>query len=445
VATAPNLGTGGTALDAQFGSSSTSNTNEPLLLAHSGTNYLYLPGATGNYASAPDSAALSITGDIDIKAWVALDDWTPAATAFVVAKWNTTGNQRSYYLAVLTSGELRLITDSLGTGGAGQVSGTSTVATGVTDRSAKWIRATLDVDNGAGSRVYKFYLSDNGTAWTQLGTTVTTAGTTSIFDSTALLEIGSFNSGSSGNVTGAVYRAIIQNAYDTADNTSNIVFDANFTTGITSGAQATFAESSSNAATVTINRASGSSGRKAVAVVRPVWLLGADDFFEVADNDLIDFGLTDPFTVWVVYRNWSTIVRNVALVSKKQDTGVGTVGWYLYQLDSGPQATAMISDGTNRPYVDGGNVGSAGVARMSAMVRDVATDNIIAYSRVGSAGLPANDNTTASIANALAMRIGRAAGAGTSYADIELIAAGVHRRALSATELAQIATYYGVA
>jgi hypothetical protein len=33
--------------------------------------YLALPGTSGNYASAPDSAALSITGNIDIRCKVA--------------------------------------------------------------------------------------------------------------------------------------------------------------------------------------------------------------------------------------------------------------------------------------------------------------------------------------------------------------------------------------
>ena len=43
-----------------------------------GTNGLVLSGLFGNYASTPDSAALSITGDIDIKCKVAMADWTPS-------------------------------------------------------------------------------------------------------------------------------------------------------------------------------------------------------------------------------------------------------------------------------------------------------------------------------------------------------------------------------
>jgi predicted RecA/RadA family phage recombinase len=215
-----------------------------------GTNGLVLGGITGNYASTPDSAALSITGDIDIKAKVTMTDWTPAGTSAIVGKWTTTGDQRSYSLRILTGGQIALNTSSTGAG-AQDVAGTSTVATGFADGATKWVRATLDVDNGSSQRVYKFYTSDDGTTWTQLGTTVTTAGTISIFDGTGVLEIGSVAVGTGFLLTGTVHEAIVQDAFDTADNTSNLVFDADFASQ-TADALA-FTEDSTNAATVTIN------------------------------------------------------------------------------------------------------------------------------------------------------------------------------------------------
>ena len=439
MAVAKNLGGGGAALDAQYGSSASSNTNEPLLLTHTGENYLYLPGSSSNYALVPDSAALDITGDIEFQFRLAMDDWTPSVNQLLFNKASGVATDFGYSAQIETAGTILFRWSANGTT---RIDKYSTAALTATDGVPLWVRITLDVDNGAAGNDVKFFQAADSnnvpTVWTQVGATVTTAGVTSVFPSTQALGLGGENGAVAANLAGKLYRARILNGIG-----GTVALDVDFTTGITSGAQATFTESSSNAATVTINRSS--SGRKSVAVVRTVWLLGTDDYFEVADNDLLDFGLTDSFTVWAVYRNWSTLVRNVGLVAKKQDTGTGNAGWVLYQLDSGPQATAMIGDGTNRPYVDGGNAGSAGVARMSAMVRDVAADNVIAYSRVGSASALTSDNTTATIANALAMRIGRFAGAGTAYADIELIAAGVHRRALSATELAQIAAYYGVA
>lgn len=46
--TLTNYGTGGTALDAQFGSTTGSDTNDPTALPYAGVPYVYLPGSAGN-------------------------------------------------------------------------------------------------------------------------------------------------------------------------------------------------------------------------------------------------------------------------------------------------------------------------------------------------------------------------------------------------------------
>ena len=187
---------------------------------------LVLNGLTGNYASTPDTAALSITGDIDIKAKVTLADWTPSGARAFVAKRNTTSTIS--YLLYIQSGALRLATSPDGTA-TNTVEGVS-VATGIADGSTKWVRGTLDVDDGSSQRVCKFYTSDDGVSWTQLGTTITTAGTTSIHDNASPVEIGTITLGTSANLIGTVHRAIIQSAFDTPDNTTSTVFDADFST-----------------------------------------------------------------------------------------------------------------------------------------------------------------------------------------------------------------------
>ena len=224
----------------------------PLLTAGAyldGTNGLVLSGiGGGNNASAPDSAALSITGDIDIKVKVTLPDWTPSVDTFLVTKDSGMATGTSYRFFVETIGTLRF--QNSVSGNTAFVTATSSAPVGFSDNETKWVRATLDVDDGSGNRVYKFYTSDDGTTWTQLGTTLTDAGTTSIFDSTQPTRFGNSqfvsNSGSK-----TIARVIIQDAYDTADNTTNLVFDADFAAQ-TADALA-FTESSTNAATVTIN------------------------------------------------------------------------------------------------------------------------------------------------------------------------------------------------
>lgn len=170
-------------------------------------NYVQSSGNAGNYISTPDSADNSITGDIDIRVKVGLSDWTTASLQTLVAKMQVSATQRSYILYVTSGGNIVLATSPDGTA-TNQVLGTSTVATGLADFQTKWVRATLDVASGS-NRVYNFYLSDDGINWNQLGATVTTAGTTSIYNSTSIVEIGSYLGGTTGLSSGRFYAAEI--------------------------------------------------------------------------------------------------------------------------------------------------------------------------------------------------------------------------------------------
>jgi hypothetical protein len=220
-----------------------------------GSHLALSSGSGGSFASAPDSAPLSITGDIDIQAKIAAFSWCEGdriinngniETRTIVSKWTTLLNQRSYHLSVNSYGQLLLFWSNNGTT---ENSVTADATLDFESMTVKWVRATLDVNNGASGRTAKFYTSDDGSTWSQLGTDRVVATTTSIFDSTAVLRVGNLTTGTTSNkFEGFVYRVIIKNGYDGAGTT---VFDANFETA-TAGA-ASFTESSANAATVTIN------------------------------------------------------------------------------------------------------------------------------------------------------------------------------------------------
>lgn len=172
---------------------------------------LDLPGGSGNYVSSPDAAALDIVGDIDIRARIAPDDWTPSADQCIISKSNTSGNQRSYQFIIQSPGNLRFSWSTDGTG-ANTRNVDSTVSTGFTNGEAHWVRVTLDVDNGSTQHVVTFYTSENGTSWTQLGATVTTAGVTSIFSSTATANVGARSAGTADLYAGLIYRAEIRSS-----------------------------------------------------------------------------------------------------------------------------------------------------------------------------------------------------------------------------------------
>jgi hypothetical protein len=345
----------------------------------------------------------------------------------IIWKGNTAGTDHAYGFTLNAAGTL-----NWRIGATAGVNATSSVATGLTDGSAAWIRVTWRASDG---RTQFFTAADSATApssWTQLGTDQT-ASLASLNNSTSALHIGEQGAGGGNTVAGKVYRVRVLSTIG-----GTVVLDADFTTGITSGGQTSFVESSSNAATVTINRST--SGRKAVAVVRPVWLLGTDDFFEVADNDLLDFGTTDSFTLVAVVRDWSTSATLHSWIAKKTAVYSASSAGYWLGRDTGSAAMA-IADGTAQA-TDLQSI-SAGALMVASLTRDIATGTIAA--RVNGTGTTASGTgVTATLANSEVMRIGRLSGAGTNYADVELLAAMVFRRALSATELAAIATYYGI-
>ncbi|TDD25058.1 hypothetical protein E1287_37645 [Actinomadura sp. KC06] len=183
--------------------------------------YAYMPGQFGHYISTPDTAALDITGDIDVRADVAPDSWRPSRRIILVSKYLTGSgiNERSWFLQISADGTAVFAWSTNGTLAAVQTR-TSTEPVPFTRRERGAVRATLDVNNGAGQHVVTFYTAATiDGPWTQLGDPVTTAGTTSIYAGTAALEIasvtgGTFFSDGGRQYHGRVYAAQVRNGID---------------------------------------------------------------------------------------------------------------------------------------------------------------------------------------------------------------------------------------
>jgi hypothetical protein len=162
----------------------------------------------GTYASTPDSAALDIVGDIDLMARAQPNSWTLGADQILVGKRQVVG-QHSYRLGLL-SGKVKIFWSADGTT---ILSATSTVNVPFTTE-AGWVRATLDVDNGASGNTVTFYTAADAAtepiSWTPLGAAVVTAGVTSIFSSTSQVEFGSNLIGGA-QIIGTLKQAIIRN------------------------------------------------------------------------------------------------------------------------------------------------------------------------------------------------------------------------------------------
>lgn len=158
---------------------------------------LILTGASGDYASTPDAASLDITGDIDLRCLVPADDqWAQAGS--LINKYIGSIDQRSYHFRVLSGGELRFDWSPDGTTPMGEQSDAIDPTFPVA------VRVTLDVDDGAGNHVVEFSSGPSLSGpWTTIGSSITVAGTTSIFAGTAELKVGA-DGGGSNNFDGTI-------------------------------------------------------------------------------------------------------------------------------------------------------------------------------------------------------------------------------------------------
>jgi hypothetical protein len=417
-----NLGTGGAVLNGQNGSTTSADSNDAQFLDWDGLNYVYLPGVASNFMSVPDEAALDITGDIDIRVQVALDDWTPGAATAFVSKFDAAG-QRSFELGITSTDFLRL---SLSTDGTAEIGRTATAALTVIDGEPLWVRVTLDADNGASGHDVKFFTSSDGIAFTQLGSTVTTAGTLTLHSGTSAVNIGSRTS-STRLASGKFYRAQIYS--DLTETNKVLEVD---TSVITSGSATSFTAVTGQ--TVTINRSTA--GRKSVAVVNPVWLFGTDDYMEVADNALLDFGASDSFTILAVVRQWDTKTNNTVIIGKRNTAASTAAGWTLRNASN--VAAIDIGDGTTRTTDTTSDAFVSGILYSLSATRGNASLTMF----VNAASDGGTADTTGDLSSSLPVRMGRLSGASGSYADMELIAVSVFRRALTATEISQITAFY---
>lgn len=189
----------------------------------------------GGWWQTPDHASLDITGDLDLRVGVAMDDWTPGVTKRLVGKW-TDPSDLSYLLMLETNAGVP-VTDRLAllhsVDGSTVLFSHATAALPAVDGEVLLVRATLDVNNGAAGFDKKFFYktttvanedadrnSDSG--WTQLGSTVTVAGATSIFSGIAVLTAGASSAGT-GAIDGVLYGATVKDGID-----GTTVADPNF-------------------------------------------------------------------------------------------------------------------------------------------------------------------------------------------------------------------------
>ena len=204
------------------------------------------PDTAANGVSTPDSVGLSITGDL----WVAADvtvrpdiDNTGATwpgSMVLVAK--VVSLSQISYLVYFDPFRAEMNVQWSTDGTAGTLN-TVSVPIAPLGAGRHIIGLHLDVDNGTGGHDVEVYSAPSwGGSWTLIGS-VTNSGTTSIFDSTSLVEIG-YSSLAGNPFQGRIHRVEVRSG----DSSGTVVADPDFTVQ-TAGA-ASFADNAGNTWTI---------------------------------------------------------------------------------------------------------------------------------------------------------------------------------------------------
>ena len=417
----------GNGLHARLGSAVGADTNDPLRLQYAGMREVYAPGSSGNYISTPDAVANRATTELDLRMRLMPSSWTDT-NKDIFGKYNSAGNLRSYVLATHPSipGVLTYVASANGTAG---VSASSSVAVPFSAGQYGWIRVNWRASD---QRVQFFTAADAGVntepnAWTQLGNDRATVGISSLFNSSSPLIFGG-KVDQSTNITSRLCYASIRKTIDAVS--PDQVFDSSGLVAPYSNYAATTGE------TWTLNRSA--SGRKLAVVDRDLFLLGTDDYFEVADSPLLNFGDGQSFTIAIACRQYATQANFGRYIDKLPATNIG---WSL--LNNGTTAAHYAAtNGTSGTVGTSGNANptTPGVAQLLAATLGNSTlrssTNGVIIGGISASGI-------GSLINTDVLRIGRRVG-GTNYADFEFLGAAIFREALSADQLRRLAREFGL-
>ncbi|MFJ8146551.1 carbohydrate binding domain-containing protein [Streptomyces sp. NPDC096048] len=205
--------------------------NTPIRVSVStGSVALDLPGGEGDYASTPDTAALDITGDIDIRVDATLVNWClpdyPSAGETAFPQTNLIGKDDSAARSwVMSTYRSRPYLEWSSNGSFMTNGALATADLPLTTSGRITIRVTIDADNGAGGHTVTFYTAPTiDGPWTQLGDSITDSGSTSIHAGTAPLRIGDAKYLDNNRATGLVHAAELRSGID-----GTIVTDPDFT------------------------------------------------------------------------------------------------------------------------------------------------------------------------------------------------------------------------
>lgn len=183
--------------------------------------FIDLPGSSGNYITAPHRSAFgSTTTNIDIRADVALDNWSTNFAQLVHKYKSTEGG-----FDLVMEGTTRKVRFSFVDTALRKNILTSTAVVPFANGERGQLRVTL---NGASNITTFYYRTNttlslsNDTGWTVLGTPIDKAGSRNVAATTLGLSLGAKNGGAGEFWAGGYYQAFVRNGIGTGTTVVNL-------------------------------------------------------------------------------------------------------------------------------------------------------------------------------------------------------------------------------
>lgn len=426
-----NEGSTSSSLDAQLGSSLAEDAQDPLFLSHAGQTYAYIPANIGNFVETPDSDALSFTGSFDIQIQVALDDWSTSSQTAFVSRWAS--GQQSYWFGMTGSGQGQRLSLSLSSNGSSSQSAASSVPVpAFAPGQQQWLRVVWDQSIQSAS----FYYGPDGANWSQLGPAQNIT-VPAVFNGTAPTQVGNV-SGTSLTLGGKLFKLRIRNAAGT------------MVASLDTSACTQTSCAASTGENWSVQRSE--SGKRTAVVDRPMFLIGDGDFVQIPDNVALDFTPGEDATVVLAGRFHGSVTSgDPQLVSKRStsSTSACSTGWSISLAASASTQAKVVFAQSGCSPAPSSFTADTSKATAVGFVRSQSGAKLEAFSGASVAAvqqtqLMRTDAAIVDTSNALPVRIGVVANGVSEPSSFELFGIAVYERALTAQEIAAVATRLGV-
>lgn len=166
--------------------------------------YMQFPGDPGTYFAAADFVG---SGPLDVRALVAPDRWEPEFWQMIAGQYDSPRNDRAWRFGIDIFGALIA---NFSPEGRTDLGANSFFPSSFRDGSREWIRVTIDPTAG----VQRYWTSENGASWAQLGGDQEFDQASGLHDSGGPVYIGADRRGTDNPFAGKIYYIEIRSGID---------------------------------------------------------------------------------------------------------------------------------------------------------------------------------------------------------------------------------------